>query len=117
MWTQLQDGCNDEDPQCGSIVALKFMVKPSELVGCALLSSSVCSAASSRLLALCVPRCMYSSRRHCSICMPHWRQSYVRIDGRRCVLQEEFKSCLQKFTEKAQDEDGLIMLKFAKSEC
>lgn len=32
------------------------------------------------------------------------------------LLQEEFKSCLQKFTEKAQDEDGLIMLKFAKSE-
>jgi hypothetical protein len=31
-------------------------------------------------------------------------------------LQEKFKSCLQKFTEKAQDEDGLIMLKFAKSE-
>lgn len=29
-----QDGCNDEDPQCGSVVAIKFMVKPSELVGC-----------------------------------------------------------------------------------
>jgi hypothetical protein len=32
------------------------------------------------------------------------------------AAQEDFKGCLQKFTEKAQDEDGLVILKFAKSE-
>ena len=32
------------------------------------------------------------------------------------AAQEDFKGCLQKLTEKAQDEDGLVLLKFAKSE-
>jgi hypothetical protein len=32
LFAPLQGSCNDEDPQCGNIVAMKFFVKPSELV-------------------------------------------------------------------------------------
>ena len=39
----------------------------------------------------------------------------MTFTGRSDAAQEDFKGCLQKFTEKAQDEDGLVILKFAKS--
>ena len=32
IFTLLQGSCNDEDPQCSNVVAMKFFVKPSELV-------------------------------------------------------------------------------------
>ena len=118
-WSDLQDGCNDEDPQCGSVVAIKFMVKPSELVSRALQQCCTCqpAEASCRIL----PSIMHA---RLPPHLPPLTIGFSRLPApllklRAAVLirlQEGFKGCLQKLTEKAQDEDGLIMLKFAKSE-